>query len=105
MVHHDAAKCAQNGLNIMIGTYVLLSSTRAGNHLIRMTRVWTAVERKVHSPTFIYNALKNGRQGDENAHDVYCSGCGTISPMRADGDLEGPASNIWLAGVSFVQVP
>jgi len=35
--------------------------------------VWTALRRGVHTREFMFNALKNGRQGAETMHDVYCS--------------------------------
>jgi hypothetical protein len=63
-------------------------------------RVWTALHRGVHSTDFMFMALKNGRQGNETEHDVYCSECGTLTAARCPDDSEGPQANIQLAGVS-----
>lgn len=62
-------------------------------------RVWTALQRGVHSAEFIFNALRNGRQGDEVKHDVYCSECGLIVAHSRD-DAEGGAPDIRVAHVS-----
>ena len=57
-------------------------------------RVWTALRRGVHTREFMFNALKMGRQGAETMHDVYCSECGLLTPVRsrnnAEGGLEAP---------------
>lgn len=57
-------------------------------------RVWTALRRGVHTREFMFNALKLGRQGAETMHDVYCSECGLLTPVRsrnnAEGGLEAP---------------
>jgi len=58
--------------------------------------VWTALQRGVHSPEFMFNALRNGRQGDEVMHDVYCSECGAVVAYSRD-KAEGGAPNISLA--------
>ena len=63
-------------------------------------RVWTAVQRRAHSKEFIFNSLITGRQGLENAHDVYCSECGTLTNARSNDDKEGGQPNIYMAGVS-----
>jgi len=51
--------------------------------------VWTALRRGVHTREFMFNALKQGRQGAENMHDVYCSECGLLTPVRSRGNAEG----------------
>ena len=32
----------------------------------------------VHLADFMFQAFKNGHQGKESAHDVYCSACGVV---------------------------
>ena len=54
-------------------------------------RVWTALRRGVHTREFMFNSLKNGRQGAETMHDVYCSECGLITPVRSRDNAEGGA--------------
>jgi len=44
----------------------------------------------------MFNALKHGRQGDENMHDVYCSECGLLRGNSRD-NAEGGAPNIHVA--------
>lgn len=49
----------------------------------------------------MFQALKDGRQGIETSHDVYCSECGRLTIMRSKDNCEGGAEDIQLAGVSF----
>ena len=56
-----------------------------------LIRVWTALKRGVHTREFMFNALKAGRQGAETMHDVYCSECGLITPVRSRDNAEGGA--------------
>jgi hypothetical protein len=65
-----------------------------------LIRIWTALHRGVHSAEFMFNALKDGRVGQESMHDVYCSECGTAVAYSRD-NVEGGAPDIWLAGVSW----
>ncbi|KAG6370521.1 hypothetical protein JVT61DRAFT_11302 [Boletus reticuloceps] len=51
--------------------------------------VWTALRRGVHTREFMFNALKQGRQGAENMHDVYCSECGLLTSVRSRDNAEG----------------
>ncbi|KAH8093071.1 hypothetical protein BXZ70DRAFT_437728 [Cristinia sonorae] len=60
--------------------------------------VYTALQRNIHGPDFMFNALKNKQMPKENRHDVYCSGCGTLTHCRAESDREGQAANVFLAG-------
>ncbi|KAG5635568.1 hypothetical protein H0H81_010772 [Sphagnurus paluster] len=60
--------------------------------------VWTALQRGVHSSDFMFKALKESRQGEEGAHDVYCSECGLLTIAQSNNKSEGGAKNIWLAG-------
>jgi hypothetical protein len=62
-------------------------------------RVWTAIYRGVHSSDFMFQALKDSRQPQENMHDVYCSGCGRLTACRSRNNAEGGAPDIFLAGV------
>ena len=62
-------------------------------------RIWTALNRGVHSADFMFLALKNGRQGKESVHDVYCSACG-VMVARSRNNAEGGQPDIFLAGVS-----
>jgi len=59
--------------------------------------IWTALHRGVHSAEFMFNALKDGRAGEESMHDVYCSECGAAVAYSRD-NIEGGAPNIRLAG-------
>ena len=63
-------------------------------------RVWTALQRGVHSSDFMFKALKESRQGMENMHDVYCSECGMLTACRSRDNAEGGAADIYLASVS-----
>lgn len=65
-----------------------------------LRRVWTALQRGVHTSDFMFEALRDSRQPKENMHDVYCSGCGTLTACRSRNNAEGGAPNITLAGVS-----
>jgi len=49
----------------------------------------------------MFNALKNGRQGAENSHDVYCSQCGLLTDARSNNKAEGWNPDIFSAGVSL----
>jgi len=49
----------------------------------------------------MFNALKNGRQGAENSHDVYCFQCGLLTDARSNGKAEGWNPDIISAGVSL----
>ena len=68
------------------------------------TRVWTALWRGVHSRDFMFKALKESRQGRENTHDVYCSECGVLTDRRSRNNAEGGAPNIFVAGVSQINI-
>ena len=61
-------------------------------------RVWTALNRGVHSADFMFLAFKNGHQGKESVHDVYCSACGVMI-ARSRNNAEGGQPDIFLAGV------
>ena len=50
----------------------------------------------------MFNSLKNRRQGAENMHDVYCSECGLLTPVRSRNNAEGGAPTIELATVSDI---
>ena len=52
----------------------------------------------------MFNALRNGRQGDEVMHDVYCSECGAVVAYSRD-KAEGGAPHISLATVSCIAQP
>lgn len=62
-------------------------------------RVWTALQRGVHSSEFMFKALQESRQGIETAHDIYCSECGTLTIAGSRNNAEGVAANVFLAGV------
>ena len=62
-------------------------------------RIWTALNRGVHSADFMFLAFKNGHQGKESVHDVYCSACG-VMVARSRNNAEGGQPDIFLAGVS-----
>ena len=62
-------------------------------------RIWTALNRGVHSADFMFLAIKNGLQGKESVHDVYCSACG-VMVARSRNNAEGGQPDIFLAGVS-----
>ena len=62
-------------------------------------RIWTALNRGVHSADFMFLAFKNGHQGKESVHDVYCSACGEMI-SRSRNNAEGGQPDIFLAGVS-----
>ena len=49
----------------------------------------------------MFNALKNGRQGAESSHDVYCSQCGLLTNARSNNKAEGWNPDILSAGVSL----
>ncbi|KAI0075390.1 hypothetical protein K474DRAFT_1709097 [Panus rudis PR-1116 ss-1] len=85
----------------MTGTYVTappMPCTTCGKWTEFIDWVYTALQREVHSPTFIFNALKNRERPEENRHDVYCSGCGTLTHIQAGSTREGPAGNVQVAG-------
>ena len=67
-------------------------------------RVWTALRRGVHTREFMFNSLRNGRQGAETMHDVYCSECGLLTTVRSRNNAEGgsEAPTIELATVSDI---
>ena len=69
-----------------------------------LNRVWTALWRGVHSREFMFKSLQESRQGKENAHDVYCSECGALTDRRSRNNAEGGAPNIFVAGVSLVNM-
>jgi hypothetical protein len=52
----------------------------------------------------MFNALRNGRQGAETMHDVYCSECGLLTPVRSRNNVEGGAEapTIELAKVCII---
>ena len=52
----------------------------------------------------MFSSLKNGRQGAENMHDVYCSECGLLTPVRSRDSSEGGADapTIDVAAVSKI---
>lgn len=49
-----------------------------------MGRLYTALERGIHSREWIFASSKSGRNSNKGAHDVCCSRCGHF---RADQDL------------------
>jgi len=59
--------------------------------------IWTALNRGVHSADFMFLAFKNGHQGKETVHDVYCSACGAMI-ARSRNNAEGGQPDIFLAG-------
>jgi len=59
--------------------------------------VWTALNRGVHSADFMFHAFKNGQQGKQSVHDVYCSACGVMI-ARSRNNAEGGQPDIFLAG-------
>ena len=62
-------------------------------------RIWTALNRGVHTADFMFLAFKNGNQGKDSVHDVYCSACGVMI-ARSRNNAEGGQPDIYLAGVS-----
>ena len=62
-------------------------------------RIWTALNRGVHTADFMFLAFKNGHQGKDSVHDVYCSACGVMI-ARSRNNAEGGQPDIYLAGVS-----
>ena len=65
-------------------------------------RVYTALERGVHSPEFIFESLQAGRTPEGVHHDVYCSGCGHLTHVRDSSGNEGGALHISHATVLLV---
>ena len=65
-------------------------------------RVYTALERGVHSPGFIFDSLKAGHTPKGVHHDVYCSVCGHLTHVRDASGNEGGARHISHATVSAV---
>ena len=57
-------------------------------------RVYTALERGVHSPEFIFESLRAGHTPKGVHHDVYCSGCGYLTHVRDSSGNEGGALHI-----------
>ena len=57
-------------------------------------RVYTALERGVHSPGFIFESLKESRTPKGVHHDVYCSVCGHLTHIRDLTGNEGGALHI-----------
>ncbi|KAJ3480626.1 hypothetical protein NLI96_g8215 [Meripilus lineatus] len=51
--------------------------------------VYTALQRTVHSPDFMFNALRDGTIPKGKKHDVYCSNCGTLTHIRTANKIEG----------------
>ncbi|RPD75445.1 hypothetical protein L226DRAFT_44635 [Lentinus tigrinus ALCF2SS1-7] len=64
--------------------------------------VYTALERGVHSPEFIFESLKAGRTPKGLHHDVYCSGCGHLTHARDPSGNEGGALHIAHATVTLI---
>lgn len=64
-----------------------------------MSRIYTALKREVHTPAFLFHAMKNRLMPVETAHDVYCSGCGVLTHCRSKDKAEGGAPDIASAGV------
>ena len=64
-----------------------------------MGRVYTALQRDVHTADFIFNAVKNRQFPKETMHDVYCSECGKLTQARSRNNAEGGADDIASAGV------
>ncbi|EPQ51739.1 hypothetical protein GLOTRDRAFT_132557 [Gloeophyllum trabeum ATCC 11539] len=85
-----------------IGATLVVGQPQPCKHCGKYTEfidwVWTAIQRKVHTADFMFEALKDGRQSKENMHDVYCSRCGTLTDCRSRNNAEGGAPNILLAG-------
>lgn len=69
-----------------------------------MSRIYTALQREVHTPAFLFHAMKNRLMPVETAHDVYCSGCGVLTHCRSKDKAEGGAPAISSAGVRPVFV-
>ncbi|KAI0722360.1 hypothetical protein C8T65DRAFT_629061 [Cerioporus squamosus] len=89
------------------GTYVT-SAPQACSHCGKQTEfadwVYTALERNVHSPEFIAQALKNGTSAENVYHDVYCSRCGHLTDFRDPFGTEGRAPHIAHAAVSVQSI-
>lgn len=81
--------------------YIILYS---GSLLIiySLVRVYTAIQRNVHSADFIFTSLRDRKFPKENTHDVYCSKCGHLTQARSRDNTEGRAADILSAGVSTV---
>lgn len=60
--------------------------------------IYTALQREVHTPAFLFHAMKNRLMPVETAHDVYCSGCGVLTHCRSKDKAEGGAPDISSAG-------
>ncbi|TCD65329.1 hypothetical protein EIP91_002815 [Steccherinum ochraceum] len=85
----------------LCGTYVTgppMPCINCGKWTEFIDWVYTALQRSVHSKDFMFQALKNKQRPQENAHDVYCSGCGALTHCRTGNNREGVAANIDLAG-------
>ena len=57
-------------------------------------RVYTALERGIHSPEWIVKSLKAGRNSKKGPHDVYCSRCGHLTAFQDLSGEEGGMSDI-----------
>ena len=60
-----------------------------------------ALHRGVHTADLIFFAIKNGHQGKDSVHDVYCSACGVMI-ARSRNNAEEGQPDIFLAGVSWI---
>ncbi|KDQ28394.1 hypothetical protein PLEOSDRAFT_1084146 [Pleurotus ostreatus PC15] len=75
------------------GSYNTLGARRRSDKSV-IVRVWTALQRKVHTADYMFEALKHRRMPKENMHDVYCSRCGTLTQCRSRDGAEGSAPHI-----------
>ncbi|KAI9567863.1 hypothetical protein HD554DRAFT_2172917 [Boletus coccyginus] len=87
-VGHDFQETGMGGTKV-IGLPVPCEG--CGKYTEFIDWIWTALRRGVHSREFMFNALKHGRQGGETMHDVYCSECGLLTPVRSRDNAEGGA--------------
>ena len=62
-------------------------------------RVYTALQRGIHSKEWIVKALREGKISQKNAHDVYCSRCGHLTLFRDPTGDEGGVNHIVDAAV------
>ena len=71
---------------------------RADMRILRC-RVYTALNRGVHSKEWIVQAIREGTISRKGAHDVYCSQCGHLTLFRDHSGDEGLARHIHHAPV------
>jgi len=87
-VGHDFQETGMGGTKVM---GLPIPCEGCGKYTEFIDWVWTALRRGVHTRQFMFNALRNGRQGAETMHDVYCSECGLLTPVRSRNNVEGGA--------------